>query len=293
MPTLGSAPSDAAVYQQFSPHRAGLPNLVEYFSELWRRREFAREMSKARIRGRNDNTIFGTAWLLLDPMLQAAIYFILITFVRGHSSTGPTPAETIAHLTGSLFAFRLCQGSMSTGARSVISAGKVLLNTNFPRLLIPLSAVRTGFIRFLPTIPLYLLIHLVTGQRWSIHMLPAIFFLGCLLLFGMGLSALAATLTVYFRDLANFLPYILRLWMYLSPVLWFPDQMAGRSPVIRTLIQINPMYSMLGGYSDLLLRPDWPPLHMWLTAAGWAAASVVVGFLFFISREREFAVRVL
>jgi ABC-type polysaccharide/polyol phosphate export permease len=59
------------------------------------------------------------------------------------------------------------------------------------------------------------------------------------------------------------------------------------------LIQLNPMYSMLGGYSELIQQAQWPPMHTWLTAAGWAAASIVVGFLFFISREREFAVRVL
>ena len=293
MPMKGSAPSDAGIYQQFTPHRAGLPNLVEYFSELWRRREFAQEMSKARIRGSNDNTVFGTLWLVLDPLLQAAIYFVLISFIRGHGANSPSPAATIAHLTGALFAFRLCQGCLNSGARSVTSAGKVLLNTNFPRLLIPLSAVRTAFIHFLPTIPLYLIIHLLAGGTWSVKMLASVFFLLCLLAFGMGLAALAATLTVYFRDFANFLPYIARLWMYMSPVLWFPEQMTGRPVAVRALIQLNPMYSMLGGYSELIQQAQWPPMHTWLTAAGWAAASIVVGFLFFISREREFAVRVL
>lgn len=293
MAMRGSAAADAAIYQQFTPHRAGLPNLVEYFTELWRRREFAQEMSRARIRGSNDNTVFGTAWLLLDPLLQAAIYFVLISFIRGHSAHGPGPGHMIAHLTGSLFAFRLCQGAVSTGSRSVTTAGRMLLNTNFPRLLIPLSAVRTGFYRFLPTIPLYLLIHLLVGQRWSVSMLASVYFLGCVLVFAMGLSALTATLTVYFRDFANFLPYLLRLWMYLSPVLWFPSQMAGRGVLMRTVMQLNPMYSMLGGYTELLQKGNWPPLYMWVTAAAWAAAAVVVGFLFFISREREFAVRIL
>ncbi|MBO0812300.1 MAG: ABC transporter permease [Microlunatus sp.] len=292
MSTQGSA-YDAAVYQQFTPHRAGLPNLVEYFRELWRRREFAQEMSRAKIRSTNANTLFGTTWLLLDPMLQASIYFVLVTFIRGHGAHGASAASTFTHLTGALFAFRLCQGALTSGARSVTGAGKVLLNTNFPRLLIPLSAVRTGFIQFLPTIPLYLVIHLLIGGRWSFKMFAAVFFLGCILVFSMGLSALAATLTVYFRDFANFLPYFLRLWMYLSPVLWSPGQITFGPPVLRALMQGNPMYSMLGGWSDLLLKPHWPHLNMWITAAAWAMASMVVGFLFFISREREFAVRVL
>jgi hypothetical protein len=36
-----------------------------------------------------------------------------------------------------------------------------------------------------------------------------------------------------------------------------------------------------------------PPLYMWITATAWAVTALVVGFLYFISREREFAVRLV
>ena len=49
------------VYHHYGPHRAGLPPLVPYFRELWARREFAAEMSKATLRGANVNTFFGQA----------------------------------------------------------------------------------------------------------------------------------------------------------------------------------------------------------------------------------------
>jgi hypothetical protein len=32
---------------------------------------------------------------------------------------------------------------------------------------------------------------------------------------------------------------------------------------------------------------------MWISAAVWALAAAVIGFLYFISREREFAVRLV
>ena len=292
MPTQG-APTQTAIYQQFTPHRVGLPNLVDYFRNLWQRREFAQEMSRSRMRGANTNTFFGQAWLLLDPLLQAAVYFLLIMLVRGGFQNPDAAKAHIAHLTGSLFAFRIAQTAVNRGARSVTTAGKVLLNTNFPRLLIPLSAVRTTFFRFLPTIPLYLLIHLLVGGPWSWRMLLSVYFLGCILAFAMGMSALVATLNVYFRDTTSFLPYLLRLWMYMSPILWMPSELSGYPGPLRAVIQFNPMYSMLGGYTDLLQQSQWPDQYMWLTSAGWAIAAVVVGFLFFISRERDFAVRVL
>ena len=64
-------PEFEPVYHHYGPHRAGLPPLVPYFRELWHRRAFAAEMSKATMRGANTSTFFGQAWLVLNPLLLA------------------------------------------------------------------------------------------------------------------------------------------------------------------------------------------------------------------------------
>jgi ABC-type polysaccharide/polyol phosphate export permease len=119
----------------------------------------------------------------------------------------------------------------------------------------------------------------------------SLYFLGTMVVFSMGLAAFFAALQVYFRDTASFLPYFIRIWMYLSPVLWLPESIGHMSKFITTIIEANPVYSMLGGYAELIQETKIPPLYMWLTAAGWAIGAAAIGFLFFISREREFAVR--
>jgi len=104
------------------------------------------------------------------------------------------------------------------------------LNTPFPRLLIPLSAVRTAFFRFLPTVPVYFIFHAIfLTHVWSWKMLLSIYFLATMIVFGMGLAAFFAALQVYFRDTSSFLPFFVRIWMYLSPILWAPEHVIGRS----------------------------------------------------------------
>ncbi len=274
------------VYHQYGPHRAGLPPLVPYFRELWARREFASEMSKASLRGADVNTVFGQMWLILNPLLLAGVYYLLVTIIRGRHD----PA-LFTHLTLALFAMTMVQAAASTGATSVTGSGRLLINTAFPRLLIPLSAVRTAFWRFLPTIPVYLLFHAIFGLAWHPRMLVSLYFLLCMIVFSMGLAAFFATCQVYFRDTSNFLPYGLRLWMYLSPVLWMPEMLSRMGTAARLIVEINPMYPMLTGYAHLLQGEAYPPLWMWVASAAWAVGTVIIGFLFFISREREFAVR--
>lgn len=276
------------VYHQYGPHRAGLPPIVGYFKELWHRREFAAEMSKANMRGANINTFFGQAWLVLNPLMLAGIYYLLVTIIRQRHD--PT---FFTHLTCSLFAFTLVQSAVTSGATSVTGSGKLVLNTAFPRLLIPLSAVRTAFFRFLPTAGVYLVLHAFSGRPWSPKMVLSLYFLLMMVIFGMGVAAVVATMQVYFRDTSSFLPYFVRLWMYLSPVLWAPEMLNNMDRTIQVLVQINPMYAMLGGYTDLLQEGKFPPGYMWAASAGWAFGFAILGFLFFMSREREFAVRLV
>ena len=278
------------VYHHYGPHRAGLPPLVPYFRELWHRRAFAAEMSRATMRGANTTTFFGQLWLVLNPLLLAGVYYLLVTVIRGQHDP-----VFFTHLCLGLFAFNLVSTAVTSGATSVTSSGKLLMNTPFPRLLIPLSAVRTAFFRFLPTVPVYLLFHLIFLTRmWHPKMLLSLYFLGTMVLFAMGCAAFFAAVQVYFRDTSSFLPYFVRIWMYLSPVLWAPEQIAVLlSPVLLTLIQLNPMYSMLGGYAELLQDTGFPPFYMWVTAGVWSVVTAVIGFLFFMSREREFTVRLV
>jgi len=275
------------VYHRYGPHRAGLPPLVPYFRELWHRRGFASEMSRAEIRGANSKTLFGQAWLVLNPLLLAAVYYLLVTILRGHHDP-----KVFVHLTLGLFAFNLVSSSITSGTKSVVSAGKLLINTAFPRLLIPLSAVRTAVFRFLPTIPVYLVFHLIFLTRvWSPTMLLSLYFFGCMLVFSAGLAAFFSTMQVYFRDTSSFLPYFVRIWMYLSPVLWLPENVANFSKPVLTVIQLNPMYAMLGGYAEAIQEAKVPALGLFVSSGLWALAAAAIGFLFFISRERDFAVR--
>ena len=266
------------------------PTELTCFSDDMRRRGFAAEMSRATMRGANTSTFFGQAWLILNPLLLAAVYYILVTIIRREND----PAF-FAHLTLGIFAFQLVGTSITSGATSVTSSGKLLMNTPFPRLLIPLSAVRTAFFRFVPTVPVYFIFHAIfLTHVWSPKMLLSLYFLGTMIVFSMGLAAFFAALQVYFRDTSSFLPFFVRIWMYLSPILWAPEHVIGRfSGPVMTLIQLNPMYSMIGGYTELLQNDAYPTPYMWISAAVWALAAAVIGFLYFISREREFAVRLV
>ena len=269
----------------FVPHSVGLPPLRSYMRELWRRREFAFELARTKLREQNFDTVFGQLWLVLNPMLLALVYFILVDILRASDSRN---SEFFAHLVAGLFAFMIIHNAMTVGVRSVTKGGRLILNSAFPRALLPLSAVITSFMRFIPTFVIYVPIHLASGLPVNANLLWVIPILLLLLLVASGLAMLVAAAQVYFRDLSNLLPYALRIWLYVSPVLYYADEVPQR---YQWLLDVNPVGGLLTAWSDVLNAGHAPQLESMLLGLAWGVGLFVAAGLFFLSREREFAVR--
>jgi ABC-type polysaccharide/polyol phosphate export permease len=272
----------------YEPHHQGLPRLRPYIRELLHRRQFVVELSRTNMRAAHTNTVFGQAWLVLNPLLLAAVYFVLVQLISG----GGYGKEFFAHLVGGLFAFTFLSGALITGASSIVGGGRLLMNMSFPKLMLPLAALRTAFFKFLPTLVVYFIIRFALGLPLYWEMLLAGYFLVMLILFAAGTAMFFAAVQVYFRDMTSFLPYFLRIWLYLSPVLWYPaDLEASRFERFMMFMQLNPLFSLIGGWSDAIVAGQVPPLALWVGSAVWGFGALAVGALFFMSREREFVVR--
>ena len=274
----------AGEWQVYEPHRGGLPPIRPYLREVWRRRHFAIELARTDLRARHFNTTLGQLWLVVNPLLLAFVYFTLITIVRG----GNRGSEFLAHLMLGLFAFRFVRSCIRQGARSVVGGGRLILNMAFPRTLLPLASVLTGLIRFLPMLLIYAVVHAIAGLPVGPHLLWAIPILAFIVIFASGATMLVAAVQVYFRDLREFLIYVLRILLFASPILYYADEVPER---LRPVVAANPLYPMLGSLSDVVNQGQSPSLGFFLASLAWAVGTFAVGALFFVSREREFAVR--
>ena len=241
-------------------------------------------MSRTTLRAQHFNTMFGQLWLVLNPLLLAGVYFVLVDILR----SGSRGADFFAHLMAGLFAYYFVADAVRLAVKSVTGGGRLILNTAFPRALLPLSSVITSFVRFLPTIAIYVPVHIIAGLPFGAHLLWVIPLLVLMVVLAAGAAMLVSSLQVYFRDLKNFLPYALRVWLYASPVLYFADEVPDRYD---WLLAINPLGGLLTAWSDVINRGHAPDASSLALAAGWAFGIFLAGALFFMSRERDFAVR--
>lgn len=270
----------------FEADARGVPRLAPYLREVWQRRAFALQLARATLKAQHYDTFFGRVWTILNPLLLAGIYYLLIAVVI---RAEVEPLQYIGVLIAGLFAFFYTRTAIMLGSASVVGGAGLILNSAFPRLLLPFSAMISAAMRYAPMLGVYAVFHLAAGFPVG----PQLFLLVPVFLvqtvFSAGALLLAAWATVYVRDLRSFLPYAMRIWLYTSPVLWTVDQVPDS---VQPFLAFNPLYPILGSWQAILVDGDVPDVMLMVYGAAWALVTLALGTWIFLSRERDFAVRI-
>ncbi len=256
--------------------------LRTYLRELWSRRDFAITAPLGDLRAQNMNSVLGSFWHLLNPLLLAGVYFLVFGVILGVRDDVP---NFVAFLVIGIFIFHFTAKSLAGGSRAVIANLPLMQSMSFPRLVLPISAMLTEAIAQVPAILTMFVIIAITGEpiTWLwLLVLPAFMLQS---LFNFGLACIISRLTFHFRDVQNLLPYATRLLLYLSGVFYPAERIPAGTA--RDLFEWNPMHVFIEVSRSLLLEQAVDPVY-WGRAALWTVVVAVAGFVFFRGKENEY-----
>lgn len=261
------------------PGRLNLPP----WGEIWRAREVAVRLAQRDVIVRYRQTIFGVAWVILQPLVGAGIFTIVFGVIAGLSTEGvPTFVFTLA----GMLAWNLFNGSLGRASASMVSNQSLVQKVFFPRLLVPISSLASIVLDFLVGFSLLVVLLFVFGINpgWEILLLPV--WIVLTLLLGLGFGLAAAAYLVKYRDVGYVLPWFMQVLMYASPLAYalsaVPDE-------LRWLFEINPVTWFLEAFRWSTLGTAMPPAWQLIAIAVAGPLMFFLGTLVFQKNEREFA----
>jgi ABC-2 type transport system permease protein len=108
--------------------------------------------------------------------------------------------------------------------------------------------------------------------------------------FILGIGLLLSATNVFFRDVGNLARPLMRLWFYLSPALYGATRSTrDHHPTIVKLMHLNPFYTILTAYRDVIYYGTLPDFRGLAIVLGVGAAGFVVALWFFKRLEPAFA----
>jgi lipopolysaccharide transport system permease protein len=233
-------------------------------------------------------TILGPIWYFLQPLLTMLVYVVVFANIAGISTDGIPQA--LFYLSGIIIWNYFSECFMQTSdtfSQNQDMFGKVY----FPRLILPLSKVVSGLIKFFIQFLLFVgfyIYFLIMGTEIAPNVtflitLPLLLFQMAAL--GLGLGLIFTSLTTKYRDLKFLVQFGVQLLMYATPIIYpistIPDK-------FKIYILLNPLSQIVETFKLAFLGKGEFLVGSMIYSLCFTLVILLIGILIFNKTERSF-----
>lgn len=184
---------------------------------LWHYRELLWVMMLRDIKVRYKQTVMGVAWAVIQPVTAMIIFTLIFGKLARIPSDGvPYPVFVFS----GMLAWNFFSTSISSSGASLVGSASLISKVYFPRLIVPLSTIGVSVVDFIISVVILLILMLIysVSLSWQVLLVPLLFAGLMMTVFGIG--AWLASVTVVYRDFRFVIPFMLQIWMYVTPVIY-------------------------------------------------------------------------
>jgi teichoic acid transport system permease protein len=218
-------------------------------------------LSAFELKSKNTNNYLGRFWELLNPMIQLAIYWFIfgVGVRKGHSVILENKVHVpffIWMITGMLVWF-FVNPAISASSKSIYSRIQLISKMSFPMSAIPSFVIMANFYTHLMLVAVVTIILQFTKYKLTVYFIQLPLFMLATLIFLLALALLTSTLSTIVRDVQQIVQSILKMMLYLTPLLWHTDKFMVQGHNIAYILKLNPLYYLVEGYRASLLGTGW------------------------------------
>jgi homopolymeric O-antigen transport system permease protein len=252
--------------------------------DLWVYRELAATFAWRDLKVRYKQSLIGVAWAIIQPVMTMVVFtFIFGTFAHVPSQGLPYPVFSYSGiLPWTYFAAALGAASSSLAMNS-----NLVTKIYFPRVLLPLAAITVPAVDFVLASSVLFGLMTYYGLSLGPHVLLAPVFMLLAAATALGVGLFFAVVNVRYRDVPYAIPFIIQIWLFLSPVIYPAG--ALHQPWERLILSLNPMTGVITGFRWALLGTTPPSLQLVVLSVVSAIAFLLFGLAFFRRSEPRFA----
>lgn len=242
-------------------------------SSVLQQRSLLRLLVSRDLKVRYAQSALGYLWTVIDPLAMALIYWFVFTYVF-HRRV-PEEGPYVLFLILALLPWQWLANSVTDASRVLSGEARIVRSASLPREVWVVRVVLSKMAEFVFALPV------VIGFAIFYHKHPtidALLFPAAMVMqffFVMALLLFLAPLTSLIDDLQRLVRIVMRMYMYLSPVIYGMSQVPNK---VAWIMEFNPMTAIIGLYRAGIYgqeMPGWPAI---------AKAIGVIALLFFIGR---------
>ncbi|WP_322923935.1 ABC transporter permease [Paenibacillus campi] len=261
-------------------------SMTELYKKIWNYNKLALDLSKKDFKSRFVGSYLGVIWAFIQPVIQILIFWFV--FQVGFKNTPVDNFPFILWLVAAMIPWFFFVDSAQGGSTAITDNSylvkKVVFNVN----VLPLMKIYSAFYVHLFFIVFLFTIFAVYGFYPDVYTLQVPYFMAATFLLALGLNWLTSALTVFLKDIGQFVTLILQFGFWLTPIFYRLETLPQKYQFI---FKLNPMYYITDGYRNAFIYKQWFWEHPNLTINFWLVTCIllVVGRIVFKKLRPHFA----
>ncbi len=244
--------------------------LKENFQNLFRIYSIAKYELLADMR----DSKLGVFWNFANPVIQVLTYWFVFGYVLNRKDVGGIPY--ILWMLGGIVVWFYISPCITDGCNAIFKKVDVITKMKFPVSILPATVTLNKLFDHLCMMVILTVVFVIFGYYPSWHWLGLIYYLLCSFIFCTALSFTTSVLNMLARDTRKLILACMRLLLYLTPILWNLDNIAN--PVIRKIVEFNPIYYIVSGYRDCFFYHNGIGSNLLATGVFWGITAALFIF---------------
>lgn len=250
--------------------------------ELWAYRELLGVLAGRDVRVRYKQTVLGAGWAVLRPVLTMLIFSAVFGALAKMPSEGfPYPIFVYS----ALLPWTFFSTALAAAGGSVVGSAHLISKVYFPRLIVPLASIGAALVDLAVSTVVLFAMMAWFGVGWTPNLLYAPLLLVAVVFTALGAGTLLAALSVAYRDIHHLTPFVIQIWLYLTPVIYPTSLVPERW---RWALYLNPMTGLIDGFRATFLGRPFD-LRALAVSVAISIALFLAGIAYFERVERRFA----
>jgi len=224
------------------------------FKEIWRYRELFYFLTKRDIKVRYKQTVLGGLWAIIQPFFTMVVFSIFFGRLAKLPSDGiPYPIFVYA----GLLPWTYFANALANSGNSLVGSANLITKVYFPRVIIPASASLAGLLDLFIAMTILFVMMVYYGLFPGMALLLFPFLIALTFLCAVGVGLWLSAMNVQYRDIRYAIPFIIQVWMFVSPVIYPASLVTER---YKWVLALNPMGGIINAFRACLLghKPvDW------------------------------------
>ena len=217
-------------------------------------KELIWELAKREVSDRYARHAMGVAWAVCSPLLMMLVYIVIFTYIfpirTGLATQGV--GGHVGYLLSGLVSWMAASEHMMRSTGLLPQHRDLIKQIVFPLEVLPIKSGLASLLTLLILSTIVILYSLIFGSSFGLIILLYPIVMAVHLVAFIGLGYWISTLTAFSTDLREVVQFFTAIGLFLAPIFYSPEMMAGVNGKLALLINLNPFTHMVHMTRDVL-----------------------------------------